>query len=396
MNILFCWELGAGYGHLQPIRALAAEIRHRGGSVSALVPEAQYAGFVENDLTTPAAVIPELNPPVGPRSRPDTWPEMLLGLGFGDPEQMGPRIDWFLAEIERRAPDALVCEHAPTAMLAARIARVPVMAIGTGWTLPPARVPMPVYRPTLQTGEAELRRREAPLVDAINPLLAERGAARLDSAADWLKADAALLKTWPELDHYGAREDGCYVGPIWHRRPGPEPVWPEGEGQRVFCYLKGQWRGLHSLISGFGHLPVRVLVHIDRERDNSYAAPPNVRVSAEPVDVEQVLKQADFVVSHGGHTLTCQALLAGRPQWLLPLHAEQEATAWHLHRMGCGHLYTGSLGSARMARVMRRVLDDQAPGEAARQRAAALSDWRLDTAIETVIGCVWGIIKWPR
>ncbi|MDZ7791046.1 MAG: hypothetical protein U5L08_11255 [Xanthomonadales bacterium] len=385
MNILFCWELGAGYGHLQPMRALAAAIRRRGGSVSALVPEARYADALAADLSTPSSVIPEFLAPQDLRSRPDAWPEMLLGLGFGDPQQMGPRIDWFLAEIERRSPDALVCEHAPTALLAARIARVPVMAIGTGWTLPPAFEPMPAYRPTLQIEEAELRRRETPLVDAVNPLLSERGGAPLEAAADWLDVDCAILKTWPELDHYGARESANYVGPIWHRHPGPAPEWPEGEGQRVFCYLKGHWRGLHSLISGFAHLPVRVLVHIDREREQSYVAPSNVRVSAEPLDVEQVLEQADFIVSHGGHTLTCQALLAGLPQWLLPLHAEQEVTAWRLHRLGCGHLYTGSLGSARMARVMRRVLADEAPRQAARRWAADFGDWRLDAAIETVV-----------
>lgn len=365
--------------------ALAEAIRRRGGRVSALLPETRYTIAAETVLTTPASVIPELAPPSKPGPRPDSWPQMLESLGFCQPDQLGPRIDWFLAEIERRAPDVLVCEHAPTAVLAARIAGVRVMAIGTGWTLPPTRVPMPGYRPTLQFDETDLRQREAPLLEAVNPLLVVRGAAELETAADWVRTESSVLMTWPELDHYGTREGSCYVGPIWDRRAGPAPEWPAGEGLRIFCYLKGQWRGLHSLISGFEHLPVRALVHIDRERERSYAAPPNVRVSAEPVDVEQVLEQADLVISHGGHTLTCQALLAGLPQWLLPMHAEQEATAWRLRRLGCGHFYTGSLGSARMARVMRRVLADEAPRQSAQSRAAELADWRLDTAIENVV-----------
>lgn len=394
MNILFCWELGEGYGHLQPMRALAAAIRSRGGSVSALLPEARYVDAVSGDLTTPPTVIPELLPPNSPRSRPDTWPEMLLGLGFGDPKQMGPRIDWFLAEIERRSPDALVCEHAPTAMLAARIARIPVMAIGTGWTLPPMRVPMPTYRPALDLQDAELQRREAPLVAAINPLLSERGCASLDAAADWLKVDCAILETWPELDHYGAREGGQYVGPIWMHGEGPAPAWPPGCGERIFCYLKGHWKGLHSLISSLEHLPVRALIHIDREREQSFIAPENVHVSARPVDIEQVMQEADFIIGHGGHTLTCQALLAGKPQWLLPLHAEQEATAWRLHRLGCGHFYTGSLGSARMARVMRRVLADEAMRQAARAQAALRADWRRDAVIEDVVDRLAGEVAW--
>lgn len=386
MNVLFCWEIGAGYGHMQPILALAERIEQRGGRVSALLPESRYLpAFGKRNALAPS-VLPGLELPVEPPAgMPHCWPDMIRNLGFAEADLLGPRLDHVIAEFRQRRPDVVVCEHAPTAMLAARAEGIPALAIGTGWTLPPAAVPMPGYRPAAPLSETALLEREQALLEAVNPVLRARGIDTLSSAADWLRADASVLKTWPKMDHYGARADGHYVGPIWQAGQGSAPDWPEGEGERVFCYLKGHWKGLHSLISSLGHLPLRALIHIDRERDKSFIAPANVRVSSEPVDMERVLHEGDFIISHGGHTLSCQALRAGVAQWVLPLHAEQEATAINLWSQGCGHYYTGSLGSARFARTLKRVLGDSSIRDGAALRARDLADWRLEGAIDAVV-----------
>jgi len=52
-----------------------------------------------------------------------------------------------------------------------------------------------------------------------------------------LQADEMILRTLPELDHYTGRGTANYAG-IMKSPAGESPVWPEGEGPKVFAYLK--------------------------------------------------------------------------------------------------------------------------------------------------------------
>ena len=65
-------------------------------------------------------------------------------------------------------------------------------------------------------------------------------------------------------------------------------------------------------------------------------AGPQLRLEAEPLHIQQVMAQADLVVSHGGRGTTSAALLAGRPQLLLPTHMEQAMVGRRVADAGLG------------------------------------------------------------
>ena len=53
-----------------------------------------------------------------------------------------------------------------------------------------------------------------------------------------------------------------------------------------------------------------------------------------PPALEEVLKKASLVISHGGSGLAHAALMVGRPQLIVPIHPESELTAGRLVQLG--------------------------------------------------------------
>ena len=99
-------------------------------------------------------------------------------------------------------PVLMVAEFAPTAMLAARLAGVPVRALGTGFTLPPQEVPMPWAQWWLPEPTGRLQAVEDAAVTAIGTALAGRGAPTLPSVASLFEGVELVRFGLPRLSHY--------------------------------------------------------------------------------------------------------------------------------------------------------------------------------------------------
>lgn len=383
MHAVFSWELGAGYGHVQPVLALGQRLRSSGVRISCLLPDRRFEALLRESLDATVWMLPQ--PPAPDASqRPVSWPDMLNAHGYGDGRALTERVQTVRKMLAKLSPDLLLMEHAPVTLLASReLASLRVLH-GTGFTLPPAQAPMPVFR---QDDANRAAKAEQALLMAANQALQSIGLSGVGRIAELLAVDHAFLCTLPELDHYQNRADGDYCGPLLNGQTLSEKAWPPGGSQRLLVYLKGGWQGLNALLSALGELPVRALVHIDGERPGSYLAPNNVRVSQTPLDIPRLLGQSDLVIHHGGHTLACQALLAGVPQWCLPLQLEQEITARHLHLAGCGHFYLGASSLARLRKVLSRVLADQSLASSTQQLASRYAGWRIDDQIERIVRC---------
>ncbi|TVQ29261.1 MAG: hypothetical protein EA370_15450, partial [Wenzhouxiangella sp.] len=348
MHAVFSWELGAGYGHVQPILALGRRLRAAGGRISCLLPDRRFEELLRTSLDAGVHILPKLPEP-DPSARPVSWPDLLRAHGYADASALTSRVQVVREALQALAPDLILMEHAPLSLLASRGLDAVRILHGTGFTLPPSQSPMPVFR---LDGEQRASAAESQLLSAANQALQAIDQPELEQLSDMLAVDQAFLCTLPMLDHYEERADADYCGPLLVAQNHPAQTWPGGGATRVICYLKGHWPGLNALISALGELPVRALVHIDGERAGSYLAPDNVRVCPTPLDFPTLLKAADLVIHHAGHTLACQALLAGTPQWCVPLHAEQEITARRLNQIGCGHFYSGAGSLARLRKVL--------------------------------------------
>ena len=238
-RILLAWQLGGNLGHITPLLALAKGLRKRGHHVTFALEDTRLAADVLTREAFPFVQAPVLRStaPDLPRE-PASCPEILFHCGFADSVRLTAATRAWRALYRHLAPDLIVFDHAPTALLAARGIGIPRVVFGTGFCSPPRVSPMPSIRPWQHIPTERLEASEQRALDTANAALRAIGTRPLDAFHELFDVEENILATLPELDHYGARHDARYWGPIYEADEGDEPRWPEGEGKKVFVYLR--------------------------------------------------------------------------------------------------------------------------------------------------------------
>ena len=368
-RILYAWELGGNLGHVGSFAPVAAELGRRGHDVLAAVREtsacARVFGTAGRWLQAPF-VAENLG-----QGSPINYADMLLFNGYGDSERLlGLLVAWRqLIYLVR--PDLIVADHAPTAILAARTLGISVMTYGSGFHYPPRVDPFPGMRPWQPFSEAALLEVNNRALATINGVLDRLGSAPLDRLSDLLHVAEDGVLTLPELDHYPERGAARYWGLIPDSQQNKAPVWPPGNGKRVFAYLRdGNPHALGTLealarsgCSLIAFLPNPSLGH-------HLASLPNVAISREPLDMAHLAQDADAAVLNGGMSSTAAFLLAGKPVLCVPNHLEQFLTGWNLTRMGAGLLVSPQDIAPGLSAVVTRLLEDSRLRSAAEAFAA--------------------------
>ena len=359
MRIALAWELGGGMGHLARLSALARPLReagHHARLVTARPPadaSAFGSAFDSVGLAPPFVTLPR-----GRQVLPTaTWADVLHNAAWAG--GLGGYADGWAGALA--GADVVVADYAPTALLAARRLGAACVTASNGFTRPPDASPPP----DLLRLAGLARRRdsrsaavEGDLLRAANAWLG--GAGPLPRLSALFAGVPDVRTTFAELDHYGPREDGAYVGPL-PQPPGVAVDWPEGGGPRVLAYLKlGLATGRVLGLLGRSGMPS--LVHLRGATPRGL--PARVRVTREPLDVAAAAAGADVAVCHAGPGFSTAALLAGVPVVALPQHLEQSIFARRLADAGLAAVADpDDAGSFRDALV--RVLTDPAHAAAA-------------------------------
>ena len=361
-RILIGWELGAGQGHTTRLIDLAAVLAER-GHVPLFAPQ-QIGPFAARGPTWQAPVWPRLLGPLARRYErpPATMGDMLAYLGLDDPEAMAAMImawDRLLADAR---PDAVVAEYAPMLQLAGR-GRVPVLAFGTGFSLPPAHLPA---FPSVIGQPAVVS--EPALLAGLNANLTRAGRDPLLALPEIFAADRALVAAFDELDPYrqwrrGANGAPAIVGEI------PEAA---GEGEELFVYFNGGaprpnafWQALAD-----SRLPVRVHDAQLGSADIATLERAGIRVAREPLPFATIAAGSHLLLSHGGLGFVSSALLAGLPQVIIPFDVEKRLTAEALVQRGlCLQASFDGLEAGPFASLLRAAWADEGLRDRARSAA---------------------------
>jgi hypothetical protein len=209
---------------------------------------------------------------------------------------------------------------------------------------------------------------ERRVLETANSQLREQGARPLERVAQLYQwADACLLTTYREMDHYSDRIGGDYVGP-WGELPGERPEWPTGVGPRVFAYLKSM-EALVYLLDFLKRAGWPTLVYApEAERMADPFGCGTLRIAARPLDIREVTATCSLAVLNAGHNATLQFLLAGKPVLALPMSGEQQLVARNVERLDAGLGVGHDCPSAAVA-SLDRIANDPQYGNGARRFA---------------------------
>jgi hypothetical protein len=331
-RVLLAWELGSNLGHVSRLAPIARRLMRSGDDVRLVVRDVELLRTAAGDL--PCTI--SQSPRVDARRAPVPWAlnyaDVLDRHGYGCPTTAAALLGDWLTLIREQRPDVLIGEHSPGALLAARLAGIPAVAIGTGYTVPPGRDPMPTVQPWFEVTDERLRARERALLDALNTALARMGAEPLARVADIFGGATKLICAWPELDHYASshRTDETFVGPA-----------AEGMGMsiaagglhrpRVFAYGRGpRWQDAVRVAIGRG---CAVVAYAPSWPPAQRPSGKHVRWLDCPMAIRNVAAEFDLALCESPGTATA-FLLSGVPSVVVPRQLEQELWAYRVGGRG--------------------------------------------------------------
>jgi len=333
-TLLGTWELGFGYGHIAHLAPLAKALKARGHRMAVAARNPATAKAAEGAPFAGITVAPLYRPGPRPRRPTLTYAQVIADGGLTDLPAASKLVEAWLALFRRVGAAAVVAEHAPASLLAAHVARLPAAMIGSGFMVPPATRPLPSLLPWIKVGVAERAQADAAADSVVREVCRAFGAPPLDGVAELLASAQPCLTTWPELDIHGPRPDHTYYGPLGGFAGTARPVWPTGEGPRSFVYFPFDHPRAAELVEALAALGWPTIWHAARAP--AIELPANIGFSAQPVDMDHMLGEAALIVGRGAHGTACRALMAGRPQLLLPDTLETQLTARQIagHRLG--------------------------------------------------------------
>jgi len=331
-RIVFAWELGGQTGHVTTLLPIARALRGRGHDVAFLLRDPRAGADFADVADLPRAAAPIW---VGPVKYPNplNFGQILQNFGYQYPASLRQLID---AWRERLAgAHAVVANVSPAAHLAARTLGIPSFEASQGFHVPPPAMPSPPLRHWEPAPRAQLEADDRAVLDAMNGVLTAYGASPIETIGD-LFVGRTMLLTYPELDIYPERGPADYYGVPRAGEGSAEPEWPQGNGPRMLGYVYNYFMGLEPLLRSLTKLgaPTLLLCRGANQDVVRLYEKGSVRILNEPMRISTVLPQADLVACHGGHQMTAQALLAGKPLLVIPTQLEQFLIMWRVVRMG--------------------------------------------------------------
>ncbi len=386
-HVVFAWELGGGYGHIAGFIKLADELRKNNCKISWILRDTKYFHALCSMTDDAVFQAPFSHPKAGASRRlVNSFSDLLYRHGYSsDDELIGLLVAWrSLFYILK--PDLLICDHSPTAILAARGYPFPVASYGIGFFLPPAVNPWPNLQAFMTIDEAKLLESDKLILNVINSSLTQLGEQGLQQMSELFDIDTHFLCTFPELDHYCGRNTEDYWGPRMDVSSGENPVWPSGHGPKVFAYLKAENPSTANVVAGLKELGWPSLIHFTGGNQTSIDSPtcPSIIFSNGHLHMGKLVQQADLFINHAGHGTISASLLGGKPSLMFPSQQEQLLLAKAVAQYGLGILGKSNASSAEIIQWLERLAQSEDIQAQCRLFAAKYQNFNMDEQVELI------------
>lgn len=371
-RVLLAWEAGAGRGHVVTLARVARALQGMAPCDAAL-GWMDHAGEIAPwcEGVFPGVSLPYQRQARKERGAPPnaTWADYLADCRMADGSRLRSNVAWWLDTYARRQTGLVVADYAPCALLAARIAGIPALAIGTGYGIPPADLrEFPVFLPDHAEREAD----EGQMVAVVNEALGPLGLPPLDALPEIYTRSGDIVRTLPMLDPYAAwRSDDAYMPPVADFA-GLRSV----QADMAFCYFSTtelQNEGLVEALCACG-LPLRGYLPGASDEVRARLAASGMHVESGPVPVAEIARTSRLILNSGQHGILCLSLGAGIPQVCIPQHLEQLYHARRAQDAGVARVVWPQTASAsEILAAIGQAWRDTAMAELALERGRELA-----------------------
>lgn len=370
-RIVYAWELGGGFGHLDRIFALGSQLAPQDIEIiyslrdlprAELRASAGQKRFIQSPMHTHRG---------GELAAASNYADILLRCGYEDPVELTGLLRGWINLYELTKPDLILTDHAPTAALAARHLKIPACSICTGFEVPPVHSKItPSIQPwNTKLTRQQLRQKDQQALSNINQALAACSAAPINKVMDIYDIKQNYLCTFPELDHFEDRQNATYAGPMFRSHGNTFEAWEKSSLPRLFIYVSAAHPQFQSLINSLRTLPYASLVYTRdlKMKNRQPTIDGNLFISPQPLALDSVLQHADLIISNGGSFVTAATLLRGTRLLILPQHMEQALLGYKLAFRNLAIMVNSQKSSLDWADIIEKVRNSDSLQQALKQ-----------------------------
>lgn len=269
-------------------------------------------------------------------------------LGYFTADELRMRVKNELTMYEEVAPVAIVTGWCLSALISARIAKIPIVNVLHSTTISeyywaglqsiPDRASYPFMRWIFGNDEDRLNRwvskvvlKASSTVRAFNAVGAEYGLAKFSSIIEVIEGDHVLLADIPEWVGFArVRDNVHYIGPLPTRLdlPVPQAIASLPHDRPIVYFAmgsSGKPELIANILRGFAGKPYRVIAPVKGLVESLDVNVPENVLLTDLVPAHKVNPLADVAVIHGGQNTVMNACLSGTPIVGIGMHPEQQA-----------------------------------------------------------------------
>ena len=348
-RILLCWELGTDYQHLLSLQSVAGYYQGKGYEVWVAGRDVTKLKRLFSDVKINIVQAPfsDSAAELGlEKQAPRSYGDFLRRCGYHHADALSGLVSAWRTLFQLIQPDLLLCDHAPTALLAARdlsISGRPVakVAVGMPFSVPDDNRPAGVFFAG-DLAKNDIVRFEDDIVKVINKVCIEFSIPRINNLADLFSdLEKCIFQTYSELDHYGyrsaeQRHKTSYIGAVVPEFSEPA-IFPHFKGPKIYCHVKGSAE-TSVLLKTLQAIECSAIVLVDGIPDAIINAHQSRHISYidKPVNMRDVLDKTTFAILNGGINSVSLFMKAGIPVGLFPLHIEQFLMAKRVEALNAG------------------------------------------------------------
>ena len=314
---------------------------------------------------------------------------------FFDEERLFDMVMGWKNLFDAIAPDLVVFDHSPTALVASKCISAKRVIFGTGFCSPPRMRLMPTIQPWANPSLKRLQNSEKRVLQSINGALSKLGVPGLENLSDLFDCDENFLTTFKELDHYQNREKVGYWGARMSMEQGEDPVWPNtNDGPKIFAYLKGGYKNVNKVLEVLNNIEANVLVYATGFTPKLKAMFQTEKLVFSPkmLNLKKVCQNCELVICHAGHATVARALLGGIPVVMLPSQLEQFIMSVNVVRYGAATMVKQNEEQPDFAGVIHQALIDENIRQKAKEFAARHAAFDQQKQIIGIVNRIEGLI----